>query len=82
VELAKKLDVPNMMLVINKALPSMNFDELRAKVEKIYDVPVAAILPLTTELVQLASSGLISLAYPDLEVSREMKKVAARILAS
>jgi MinD-like ATPase involved in chromosome partitioning or flagellar assembly len=82
VELAKKLDVPNMMLVINKALPSMNFAELRAKVEKIYDVPVAAVLPLTTELVQLASSGLISLAHPDLEVSREMKKVAARILAS
>ncbi len=81
VELAKKLDVPQMMLVINKALPSMNFTELRAKVERIYDVPVAAVLPLTTELVHLASSGLVSLVYPDLEVSREMQKVAARILA-
>lgn len=81
VELARKLDVPNMMLVINKALPSMNFEELKAKAERIYDVPVAAILPLTTEMVQLASSGLISLVYPDLEVSREMKKVADRILA-
>ncbi|MCE0483567.1 MAG: MinD/ParA family protein [Methylacidiphilales bacterium] len=81
VELAKKLDVPQMMLVVNKALPSMNFDELRAKVEKIYDVPVAAILPLTTELVQLASAGLISLIQPDLEASREMRKVSARILA-
>ncbi len=82
VELAKKLDVPNLLLVINKALPTMNFGELRAKVEKIYDVPVAAILPLTTEVVQLASGGLISLLHPDLEVSREMKKVAAQILAS
>lgn len=82
VELAKKLDVPQMLLVVNKALPSMNFDDLRAKVEKIYQVPVAAVLPLTTELVQLASSGLISLVYPDLEVSREMRKVADRILAS
>jgi hypothetical protein len=33
-------------------------------------------------LVQLASSGLLSILYPDLEASREMKKVAARILAS
>ncbi|MCE0523616.1 MAG: MinD/ParA family protein [Methylacidiphilales bacterium] len=81
VELARKLDVPQMLLVINKALPSMNFDELRAKVEKIYNVPVAAVLPLTTELVQLASSGLISLVHPHLEVSREMGKVAGRILA-
>jgi MinD-like ATPase involved in chromosome partitioning or flagellar assembly len=82
VELARKLDVPNMMLVINKALPSMNFAELRAKAEAIYRVPVAAVLPLTPELVQLASSGLLSILYPDLEASREMKKVAARILAS
>ncbi len=74
--------MPKMLLVINKALPSMNFAELRAKVEAIYRVPVAAVLPLTPELVQLASSGLISLVYPDLEVSREMRKVADRILAS
>ncbi|HEV3270890.1 MAG TPA: MinD/ParA family protein [Candidatus Methylacidiphilales bacterium] len=81
VELARKLDVPNMMLVINKALPSMNFADLRAKAEAIYRVPVAAVLPLTPELVQLASSGLLSILYPDLEASREMKKVADHILA-
>jgi len=81
VELARKLDVPNMMLVINKALPSMNFAELRAKAEAIYHVPVAAVLPLTPELVQLASSGLLSILSPELEASREMKKVADRILA-
>lgn len=82
VELAKKLDVPQMLLVINKALPSMNFEALREKAQKIYDVPVAAVLPLTTEMVQLASSGMISLAYPELEVSKELRKVAAQILAS
>jgi septum site-determining protein MinD len=81
VELARKLDVPQMLLVINKALPSMNYDALRARVEKIYQTPVAAVLPLTTEMVQLASSGLISLAHPDLEVSREMRKIAEQIMA-
>jgi MinD-like ATPase involved in chromosome partitioning or flagellar assembly len=81
VELARKLDVPDMMLVINKALPSMNFAELRAKAEAIYRVPVAAVLPLTPELVQLASSGLLSILFPELEASCEMRKVAERILA-
>ena len=38
------------------------------------------IIPLTTELVQLASSGLVSLKYPDLEASRGIKKVAERIM--
>jgi MinD-like ATPase involved in chromosome partitioning or flagellar assembly len=80
VELARKLGVPQMLLVINKALPSMNFADLRAKAESIYGVPVAAILPVTTELFQLASSGLLSILFPDLETSREMKKVALRIL--
>src|SRR6202034_3204094 len=64
VELAKKLDVPQMLLVINKALPSMNSDALRETAEKIYDVPVAAIMPLPTEVVQLASSGMIALEQP------------------
>jgi MinD-like ATPase involved in chromosome partitioning or flagellar assembly len=82
VELARKLDVPNMMLVINKALPGMNFAALRSKAETIYQVPVAAVLPLTPELVQLASSGLLSVLFPEMETSREMKKVADLIGAS
>jgi len=82
VELARKLDVPEMMLVINKALPSMNFTELRARAEAIYQVPVVAVLPLSTEMVQLASGGLLSILFPELEASREMKKVADRILAA
>jgi len=32
--------------------------------------------------VHLASSGLISLVYPELEVGREMRKIADQILAS
>ncbi len=82
VELARKLGVPDLMLVINKALPSMNFPELRAKVEATYGVPVVAILPMTHELVQLASGGLLSVLFPDLEASREMKKVSQRILGN
>ena len=70
-----------MLLVINKALPKMDFAELRARAEAIYRVPVAAVLPLTTELVQLASSGLLSVLHPELEASREMKRVAERLLA-
>ena len=78
---ARKLDVPDMMMLINKVLIGTNLAELQAKVESVYQVPVAAILPLTPELVQLGSSGLISMRFPELDVSREIKKVADRILA-
>ena len=53
VEVARKLDVPNMMLVVNK-LPSV-FDpkEVKARVEKTYRCDVAAVLPHSDEMIQV-----------------------------
>ena len=45
VEVARKLDVPELLLVVNKALPSMDFASLRQRVEDTYHAPVAAICP-------------------------------------
>src|SRR5262249_41261368 len=45
VEVARKLEVPNLWLVVNKALPSLDFAALKQQVEDTYHVPVAAVLP-------------------------------------
>lgn len=82
VEVARKLQVPKMLLVINKALPALDFDALRRQVEKIYNAPVAGILPLSEEMVQLASSDLFCLRYPNHPISQEMQKVAKQIMQS
>ena len=82
VEVARKLQVPKMLLVINKALPALDFDALRQQVEKIYNAPVAGILPLSEEMVQLASSDLFCLRYPNHPISQEMQKVAKQIMQS
>lgn len=82
VEVARKLQVPKMLLVINKALPALDFDALRQQVEKIYSAPVAGILPLSEEMVQLASSDLFCLRYPNHPISQEMQKVAKQIMQS
>jgi septum site-determining protein MinD len=82
VEVARKLQVPNMLLLINKALPILDFDALRQQVERIYNAPVAGILPLSEEMVQLASSDLFCLRYPNHVVSQEMQKVAKQIVQS
>lgn len=80
VEVARKLRVPQMLLLINKALPALDFDALRQQVEKIYNAPVAGILPSSDEMMQLASSDLFCLRNPNHFLSQEMEKVAKQIM--
>ena len=46
VEVARKLEVPQLLLVVNKALPSMDFAALRQRVGDTYNAPVAGDLPV------------------------------------
>ncbi|BAY18040.1 cobyrinic acid a,c-diamide synthase [Nostoc sp. HK-01] len=80
VEVARKLEVPKMLLLINKALPALDFDALKQQVEKTYNAPVAGVLPLSEELIQLASSDLFCLRHPEHPFSQVMTKVAKMII--
>jgi MinD-like ATPase involved in chromosome partitioning or flagellar assembly len=79
VEVARKLDVPNVQLVVNKVLTSMDFSALKQRVEDIYHAPVATILPLSEEMLELASSGVFSLRYPDHPFTRGIRALAERV---
>jgi len=79
VEVARKLEVPELLLVVNKALATVDVAELRHQVESAYGEPVAAILPLSEDLVRMASSDLFSLRDPDHAWSREVRGIADRI---
>jgi MinD-like ATPase involved in chromosome partitioning or flagellar assembly len=79
VEVARKLGVPELLLVVNKALPSMDFAALRRRVEDTYHAPVAAVLPLTEEMLQLASGGVFLLHYPDHPFTRTLQELARRV---
>lgn len=75
VEVARKLDVPNMKLIVNKVPDVYNFDEVRAKVQNTYEAPVAAVIPHSDEVMALASSGIFSMMYPDHRVSHLLKEL-------
>jgi MinD-like ATPase involved in chromosome partitioning or flagellar assembly len=79
VDVARRLEVPELLLVVNKVLASFAPDELRRQVESAYSAPVAAVLPLTEDLVRMASADLLCLRDPDHAWSREVRGVAARI---
>jgi MinD-like ATPase involved in chromosome partitioning or flagellar assembly len=79
VDVARKLKVPKMLLVVNKALPAFDFADLRQQVETIYNVSVAGILPLSEEMVQLASKGIFCLRYSEHSISQTIKEIAQQI---
>jgi septum site-determining protein MinD len=81
VEVSKKLNVPKLLLVINKALPSMDAAALRDRAEAAFNVPVAAVISLSTEMLELGSAGLFSLKFPHLPYTQEVRKIAQQVLA-
>jgi len=81
IEVARKLGVPNLILAINKALPNTDLVALRQDVEKTFNTDVGAALALTEDLLRLGSNGLFRLKFPNHPWSKEVERLANRIIA-
>lgn len=80
VDVARKLRVPKLLLIINKALTEYDFDDLRQQVEQTYKAPVVGILPESEDMLRLASSSIFCLKYPQHPLSRAVEKIAEKIV--
>ncbi len=80
VEVARKLGVPQMLLMVNK-VPALLMNEVKQRIEKLYDCEVAVVVPHSDDLMTLASSGIFSMRFPDHPVTALYKKLADRLLA-
>lgn len=81
VEVARKLDVPNLLLMVNKVPQVFNFADVKARVEQTYNAEVVAILPHSEEMMALASAGVFAIRYPEHSISQQLRQVAERLLA-
>lgn len=81
VEIAQHLDIPKLMLVINKVLAAMDGASVRKLVEKTYGVPVAGVLPMAEEMMMLGSRGLFCLRYPQHPLTKELITIARYVVA-
>ena len=79
VEVARKLDVKSLVMVLNKVLPSVAERGFRAEVERIYGAPVIGMLPESPDMLELGSNGLFILRFPDHPLSREIHRLAAHL---
>ncbi len=81
VEVARKLEVPNLLLVVNKVPPVFDFDKVQKQVEQTYNCEVGAILPHSDEMMVLSSAGIFVLRYPDNPMTAKLDRLAARLIA-
>lgn len=79
IDLANKLKVPKMLLVINRVLQSLDAVEVQRQVEAKYEVAVAGVLPNCDEMMQLASSDLFILRYPDHPLTQVIQQIAVQL---
>ena len=82
IEVANRLDVPEIRMVVNKLPVYFDRDQVRDRVMSNYGVPIGALLPLSDDLLTLASGGLSTLLHPNHPWSDGVKALAADLLAT
>jgi septum site-determining protein MinD len=80
VKVAQSLQVPRMLLMINKTPPALDPAAVKARVEQVYGCKVAAVLPHSDEMMNLASAGLFVVRYPDHPMTALYRQVAAELM--
>jgi MinD-like ATPase involved in chromosome partitioning or flagellar assembly len=81
VEVARSLEVPRLVLVVNKNPPDFDDRALAEQVAQTYQCPVAAVLPHSDDMMKLASEGIFALRYPGHPLTAKLRELAAQLVA-
>lgn len=81
IDLAQKLRVPKMLIIVNRVLQSSDSQEIQQQVEAKYGVPVAGVLPNCDEMMQLASSDLFCLQYANHPLTQVIQQIANQVMS-
>ena len=80
-EVARKLEVPRLVIVVNKVPQSFSEADVKARVEKAYNCEVAAVVPHSDEMMILASGAIFSMQYPNHPITEKLKAITAKLMA-
>ncbi|MDL1900877.1 MinD/ParA family protein [Anaerolineae bacterium CFX9] len=81
VDIARKLEVPKLRLVVNKALPRFDFASMRANIQQTYGADVSGILPLSEDVVFNASNHIFSALNASHAWTRTVTEIAHDIIS-
>jgi len=80
IDLARRLAVPNMVLALNKVLPLFDMASIKEQAETTFEAPVAGVLPLSEDMVRLASSDIFARRFPDHPFTQGVRQILSRLL--
>ncbi len=75
VSLAQKLEIPHLKMVVSQMPPAFDIEDVRREVQEKYQLPVAAILPHTEEMLMLAGKGIFAREYPTHPLTMTIKQM-------
>ncbi|NEP84950.1 MAG: P-loop NTPase [Okeania sp. SIO3B3] len=77
---ARSLNVPNIMLLVNEVPTLFDYARVADQVKKRFNSDVVGILPHTDEMMALSSTDLFVLRYPNFALTRSLHEVARRLI--
>jgi MinD-like ATPase involved in chromosome partitioning or flagellar assembly len=80
VEIAQQLEVPRVVLLVNKSPSSFNPADVKKQVEDAYGCEVAAVLPHADEMMTLASGGVFVLRYPEHPIAKQYAQLTRSLI--
>jgi septum site-determining protein MinD len=81
VRVAQELEVPRVLLVVNKTPDTLDPVSVAERVRAAYGCDVAAVLPHSDELMRLASEGVFAVRFPTHPLADLYRQVVGRITA-
>jgi len=81
VEVARRLQVPRVSMLLNKVLSTMDKEAIRAKVEAAYECPVIGILSFEEDVMSNGSHSLFTKQFPSHSWTTELNRIADSLLA-
>ena len=79
-EAAQRMTAPHRIVLLNMVARADDAEQVRATAESVYGCAVAAVLPHSPKLAELASRGVFVLEYPDHPHTEQLRLLATRLL--
>ncbi|MBI5930854.1 MAG: MinD/ParA family protein [Chloroflexi bacterium] len=78
IDIARKLDIPMVLLLINRVDESFDSSQVKSQVEKAYGCEVATVLPDVSDIAP-TTTNLFALTYPSHPLTLKLKHLGERI---
>lgn len=80
IKVARRLEVERLLVVVNNIPSAFNPEQVAEQVTTAYECPVAAAIPHSDKLMNLASRGLFVVRFPDDEMTGIYRQITDQLL--